>query len=99
MTAISRLPTCKRAKTHFVNNGDGTYTTRSVGLPTRRRAFRTNGAPCDNAGTIRQDEAQFEQNVREDRQRNQERSDESRQLEEDCSVNNRSGPAGRRTSV
>ena len=33
--------------------------------------------------TIRQDEAQFEHTVREDRQRNQERSDESSQLEKD----------------
>ena len=36
-----------------------------------------------NADTIRQDEAQFTQNVREDNERNLARSAESRQLEED----------------
>ena len=71
-------------KRTFVNNGDGTYTDPVSGTTyTPQELSEQMEHRADNAGTIRQDEAQFEQNVREDRQRNQERSDESRQLEED----------------
>ena len=68
----------------FVQNGDGTYTDPVSGATyTPEELSEQMEHRADNAGTIRQDEAQFEQNVREDRARNQERSDESRQLEED----------------
>ena len=56
------------------------------------------GHRADNATTIRQDEAQFEKNVREDSQRNQERSDESSQLEKDLQ-RERGAPARRRLSA
>ena len=68
----------------FVQNGDGTYTDPVTGATyTPEELSEQLEHRADNAGTIRQNEAQFEQNVREDRQRNQERSDESNQLEED----------------
>lgn len=68
----------------FVKNGDGTYTDPVNGATyTPEELSDQLEHRADNAKTIGQDEAQFEQNVREDRQRNQERSDESRQLEED----------------
>ncbi len=68
----------------FVKNGDGTYTDPVSGATyTPEELSEQMEHRADNAGTIRQDEAQFEQNVREDCQRNQERSDESRQLEKD----------------
>lgn len=68
----------------FVKNGDGTYTDPVSGATyTPEELSEQMEHRADNAGTIRQNEAQFEQNVREDCQRNQERSDESRQLEKD----------------
>ena len=68
----------------FIKNGDGTYTDPVSGATyTPEELSEQMEHRADNAGTIRQNEAQFEQNVREDRQRNQERSDESRQLEKD----------------
>lgn len=68
----------------FVKNGDGTYTDPVSGATyTPEELSEQMEHRADNAGTIRQDEAQFRQNVSEDSQRNQERSDESRQLEED----------------
>ncbi|WP_352418234.1 hypothetical protein [Proteiniborus sp.] len=68
----------------FVKNGDGTYTDPVSGVTyTPEELSEQMEHRADNASTIRQDEAQFEKNVREDRQCNQERSDESRQLEED----------------
>lgn len=68
----------------FVKNDDGTYTDPVSGATyTPEELSEQMEHRADNAGTIRQNEAQFEQNVREDRQRNQERSDESRQLEKD----------------
>jgi hypothetical protein len=68
----------------FVQNGDGTYTDPVSGATyTPEELSEQLEHRADNSDTIRQDEAQFEQNVREDRARNQERSDESRQLEED----------------
>lgn len=68
----------------FVHNGDGTYTDPVSGATyTPEELSEQMEHRADNAGTIRQDEAQFRQNVSEDSQRNQERSDESRQLEED----------------
>lgn len=71
-------------KRTFVKNGDGTYTDPVSGATyTPQELSEQMEHRADNAGTIRQDEAQFRQNVREDSQRNQERSDESRQLEED----------------
>lgn len=71
-------------KRTFVKNGDGTYTDPVSGATyTPEELSEQLEHRADNAGTIRQDEAQFEQNVREDRQRNQERSDESSQLEKD----------------
>jgi len=71
-------------KRTFVKNGDGTYTDPVSGATyTPEELSEQMEHRADNAGTIRQDEAQFEKNVREDRQRNQERNDESRQLEKD----------------
>jgi hypothetical protein len=71
-------------KRTFVKNGDGTYTDPVSGATyTPQELSEQLEHRADNANTIRQDEAQFEQNVREDRQRNQERSDESLQLEKD----------------
>ncbi|MGI6332357.1 MAG: hypothetical protein ACOX1Y_11575 [Zhaonellaceae bacterium] len=68
----------------FVKNGDGTYTDPVSGATyTPEELSEQMEHRADNAGTIRQDQAQFEKNVREDRERNQERSDESRQLEKD----------------
>jgi hypothetical protein len=68
----------------FVRNGDGTYTDPVSGATyTPEELSEQLEHRADNAGTIRQDEAQFEQNVSEDSQRNQERSDESSQLEKD----------------
>lgn len=68
----------------FVKNGDGTYTDPVSGATyTPEELSEQMEHRADNAGTIRQDEAQFERNVSEDSQRNQERSDESRQLEKD----------------
>jgi hypothetical protein len=68
----------------FVKNGDGTYTDPVSGATyTPEELSEQLEHRADNAGTIRQDEAQFEQNVSEDSQRNQERSDESSQLEKD----------------
>ncbi|MEA4964198.1 MAG: hypothetical protein VB055_00020 [Oscillospiraceae bacterium] len=68
----------------FVKNGDGTYTDPVSGATyTPEELSEQLEHRADNAGTIRQDEAQFRQNVSEDSQRNQERSDESRQLEKD----------------
>ncbi|HQK35148.1 MAG TPA: hypothetical protein PK074_10505 [Spirochaetales bacterium] len=68
----------------FVKNGDGTYTDPVSGATyTPEELSEQMEHRADNAGTIRQDEAQFRQNVSEDSQRNQERSDESRQLEKD----------------
>ena len=68
----------------FVKNGDGTYTDPVSGATyTPEELSEQMEHRADNAGTIRQDEAQFEQNVSEDSQRNQERSDESSQLEKD----------------
>jgi hypothetical protein len=68
----------------FVHNGDGTYTDPVSGATyTPKELSEQMGHRADNATTIRQDEAQFEKNVREDSQRNQERSDESSQLEKD----------------
>ncbi|WMI82531.1 phage tail tape measure protein [Anaerotignum sp. MB30-C6] len=68
----------------FVQNGDGTYTDPVTGATyTPEELSEQLEHRADNSDTIRQDEAQLEQNVREDRERNQERSDESRQLEED----------------
>lgn len=71
-------------KRTFVNNGDGTYTDPVSGATyTPRELSEQLEHRADNAGTIGQDEAQFEKNVREDSLRNKERSEESRQLEED----------------
>lgn len=71
-------------KRTFVQNGDGTYTDPVSGATyTPEELSEQLEHRADNSDTIRQNEAQFEQNVREDRARNQERSDESRQLEED----------------
>jgi hypothetical protein len=71
-------------KRTFVKNGDGTYTDPVSGATyTPEELSEQLEHRADNAGTIRQDEAQFRKNVREDSQRNQERSDESRQLGED----------------
>ena len=68
----------------FVKNGDGTYTDPVSGATyTPEELSEQLEHRADNAGTIRQDEAQFEQNVSEDSQRNQERSEESSQLEKD----------------
>lgn len=68
----------------FVKNGDGTYTDPVSGTTyTPEELSKQLEHRADNAGTIGQDEAQFERNVNEDSQRNQERSEESRQLEED----------------
>jgi hypothetical protein len=68
----------------FVKNGDGTYTDPVSGATyTPEELSEQMEHRADNAGTIRQDEAQFEQNVSEDSQRNQERSEESSQLEKD----------------
>ena len=68
----------------FVQNGDGTYTDPVSGTTyTPEELSEQLEHRADNAGTIRQDEAQFRQNVSEDSQRNQERSDESSQLEKD----------------
>lgn len=68
----------------FVKNGDGTYTDPVSGATyTPEELSEQMEHRADNAKTIGQDEAQFEQNVREDRQHNQERSDESSQLEKD----------------
>ena len=68
----------------FVKNGDGTYTDPVSGATyTPEELSEQLEHRADNAGTIRQDEAQFRQNVSEDSQRNQERSDESSQLEKD----------------
>ena len=68
----------------FVKNGDGTYTDPVSGSTyTPEELSEQLEHRADNAGTIRQDEAQFRQNVSEDSQRNQERSDESSQLEKD----------------
>lgn len=68
----------------FVRNGDGTYTDPVSGATyTPEELSEQMEHRAGNAGTIRQDEAQFRQNVSEDSQRNQERSDESRQLEKD----------------
>ena len=68
----------------FVKNGDGTYTDPVSGATyTPEELSEQLDHRADNAGTIRQDEAQFEQNVSEDSQRNQERSEESSQLEKD----------------
>ena len=68
----------------FVKNGDGTYTDPVSGTTyTPEELSEQLEHRADNAGTIRQDEAQFRQNVSEDSQRNQERSDESSQLEKD----------------
>jgi hypothetical protein len=68
----------------FVKNGDGTYTDPVSGATyTPEELSEQLEHRADNAGTIRQDEEQFRQNVSEDSQRNQERSDESRQLGED----------------
>ncbi len=71
-------------KRTFVQNGDGTYTDPVSGATyTPEELSEQLEHRADNAGTIRQDEAQFRQNVSEDSQRNQERSDESSQLEKD----------------
>jgi len=71
-------------KRNFVHNGDGTYSDPVSGATyTPEELSEQMEHRADNAGTIRQDEAQFEQNVSEDSQRNQERSDESSQLEKD----------------
>ena len=71
-------------KRTYVKNGDGTYTNPVSGATyTPQELSEQLEHRADNANTIRQDEAQFEQNVREDRQRNQVRSDESLQLEKD----------------
>lgn len=68
----------------FVKNGDGTYTDAVSGATyTPEELSEQMEHRADNAGTIRQDEAQFEKNVREDSLRNQERSEEGRRLEED----------------
>jgi hypothetical protein len=68
----------------FVKNGDGTYTDLVSGSTyTPEELSEQLEHRADNAGTIRQDQAQFEQNVSEDSQRNQERSEESSQLEKD----------------
>jgi hypothetical protein len=68
----------------FVKNGDGTYTDPVSGTTyTPEELSEQLEHRADNAGTIRQDEAQFRQNVSEDSQRNQERSEESSQLEKD----------------
>ncbi|MGI5879553.1 MAG: hypothetical protein ACOX6L_03010 [Syntrophomonadaceae bacterium] len=68
----------------FVHNSDGTYTDPVSGATyTPEELSEQMEHRADNAGTIRQDEAQFKNNVDEDYQRNQERSDESKQLEED----------------
>lgn len=68
----------------FVKNGDGTYTDPVSGATyTPEELSEQLEHRAGNATTIRQDEAQFEKNVHEDSQRNQERSDESRQLEEE----------------
>ncbi|NYB73153.1 hypothetical protein HZF24_03250 [Sedimentibacter hydroxybenzoicus DSM 7310] len=71
-------------KRTFVQNGDGTYTDPVSGATyTPEELSEQLEHRADNAGTIRQDEAQFRQNISEDSQRNQERSDESSQLEKD----------------
>jgi hypothetical protein len=68
----------------FVSNGDGTYTDPITGATyTTEELSEQMEHRADNAGTIRQDEAQFERNVSEDSLRNRERSDESLQLEKD----------------
>ena len=68
----------------FVHNGDGTYTDPASGATyTPEELSEQLEHRADNAKTIGQDETQFEKNVREDSLRNQERSDESRQLEVD----------------
>jgi hypothetical protein len=71
-------------KRTYVKNGDGTYTNPVSGATyTPEELSEQLEHRAGNADTIRQDEAQFRQNVSEDRQRNQERSEESLQLEED----------------
>ena len=68
----------------FVKNGNGTYTNPVSGATyTPQELSEQLEHRADNANTIRQDEAQCDQNVREDRPRNQVRSDESLQLEKD----------------
>lgn len=71
-------------KRTFVHNGDGTYTDPVSGATyTPEELSEQMEHRAGNAGTIRQDEERFHRNVTEDSQRNQERSDESKQLEED----------------
>ncbi len=71
-------------KRTFVHNGNGTYTDPVSGATyTPEELSEQLEHRADNAKTIGQDETQFEKNVREDSLRNQERSDESSQLEKD----------------
>jgi hypothetical protein len=84
----------------FVKNGDGTYTDPISGATyTPEELSEQLEHRAGNAGTIRQDEEQFEKNVREDSQRNQERSEESSQLRRTCSVSGKSEAARRRLSA
>jgi hypothetical protein len=71
-------------KRTFVKNGDGTYTDPVSGATyTPEELSEQLEHRAGNTGTIRQDEAQFEKNVREDSLSNQERSEESHQVEKD----------------
>ncbi len=71
-------------KRTFVHNGDGTYTDPVSGATYTPEELSGQLAHREaHAGTIRQDEAQFRQNAGEDAQRNQVRSEEGRQLEEE----------------
>lgn len=71
-------------KRTFVNNGDGTYTDPISGATyTPEELSRQMESRAGNADTIRQDEAKFKENVAEDSQRNKERSEDGKKLEED----------------
>ncbi|HHX71790.1 MAG TPA: hypothetical protein GX701_02540, partial [Clostridiales bacterium] len=73
----------------FVNNDDGTYTDPVSGATyTPDELSEQLEHRADHAKTIRQDEAQFEKNVREDSLRKQDRSEESLRLEEDLQREN-----------
>jgi hypothetical protein len=68
----------------FVHNGDGTYTDPVSGATyTPEELSQQMKHREDNAQTIRQDEEQFKKNVKEDSNRNQELSEESKRLAED----------------
>ena len=68
----------------FVDNGDGTYTDPLTGATyTPEELSGQMGHRADNADTIRQDQEQFERNVREDAERNKELSSDSKNLQEE----------------